>query len=94
MKHIIFKTRKLKPFYSDLTLILRQYLDEQVYEQSLESTTDELVQRLRTLKDANQIELTPETIRNIETILKRADLVKFAKSKPDFELAKFDKKYD
>ena len=72
-------------------MILRQYLDEKVYEQSLESTTDELVLRLKTLKDANQITLSPETIRNIETILKRADLVKFAKSKPDFELARFDK---
>src|SRR5690606_2032744 len=30
-------------------------------------------------------------IRNIETILKRADLVKFAKSAPDIELAKIDR---
>ena len=72
-------------------MILRQYLDEKVYDQSLESTTDELVFRLQTLKAANQIDLSTNTIRNIETILKRADLVKFAKSKPDFELAKLDK---
>ena len=70
---------------------MRQYLDEKVYEQSLESTTDELVSRLQTLEAANQITLSKETIRNIETILKRADLVKFAKSKPDFQLAKLDK---
>ena len=86
-----FQNEEIKTYYSDLTLILRQYLDEKVYEQSLESTTDELVLRLKTLKDANQIALSPETIQNIETILKRADLVKFAKSKPDFELARFDK---
>jgi hypothetical protein len=86
-----FQNEEIKTYYSDLTLILRQYLDEKVYEQSLESTTDELILRLKTLKDANQITLSPETIRNIETILKRADLVKFAKSKPDFQLARFDK---
>ncbi len=86
-----FQNEEIKTYYSELTLILRQYLDEKVYEQSLESTTDELVLRLKTLKDANQIALSPETIRNIETILKRADLVKFAKSKPDFQLAKLDK---
>jgi len=86
-----FQNEEIKTYYSDLTLILRQYLDEKVYEQSLESTTDELVLRLKTLKEANQITLSPETIRNIETILKRADLVKFAKSKPDFQLARFDK---
>ena len=86
-----FENKEIKTFYSDLTLILRQYLDEKVYDQSLESTTDELVLRLKTLQAANQITLSANTIRNIETILKRADLVKFAKSKPDFELAKLDK---
>jgi len=86
-----FENEEVKTYYSDLTLILRQYLDEKVYEQSLESTTDELVSRLQTLEAANQITLSKDTIRNIETILKRADLVKFAKSKPDFQLAKLDK---
>jgi hypothetical protein len=86
-----FENEEIKTYYSDLTLILRQYLDEKVYDQSLESTTDELIFRLKTLKAANQIKLSKETIRNIETILKRADLVKFAKSKPDYQLAKLDK---
>ena len=86
-----FENEDVKTYYSDLTLILRQYLDEKVYEQSLESTTDELVSRLKTLQAANQITLSKNTVRNIETILKRADLVKFAKSKPDFHLAKLDK---
>ena len=86
-----FENEEIKTYYSDLTLILRQYLDEKVYEQSLESTTDELITRLNTLKAANQIKLSKETILNIETILKRADLVKFAKSKPDYQLAKLDK---
>lgn len=82
---------EVKSYYSDLTLIIRKYLDEKVYEKSLESTTDELVKRLQLLKDGNQIELSKDTIKNIESILKRADLVKFAKSKPDFELAKLDR---
>ena len=86
-----FQNENIKLFYSNLTLILRQYLDEKVYDQSLESTTDELVFRLKTLQAANQINLSENTLRNIETILKRADLVKFAKSEPDFELAKLDK---
>ena len=86
-----FENEEIKTYYSDLTLILRQYLDEKVYEQSLESTTDELIFRLKTLEAANQFKLSKETIQNIETILKRADLVKFAKSKPDYQLAKLDK---
>ncbi len=82
---------ELKGYYSELTFIIRRYLDEQVYDRALESTTDELINRLNLLKDGNQIELTKNDIRNIETILKRADLVKFAKVTPDVELAKIDR---
>ena len=85
------KREEVKAYYSDLTLIIRKYLDEKVYDHSLESTTNELINRLQLLKDGNQIDLSKDTIKNIETILKRADLVKFAKSKPDFELAKLDR---
>ena len=86
------KNEQIKDYYSELTGIIRTYLDEKVYDHALESTTDELVNRLRLLKDGNQIDLKPEDINNIETILKRADLVKFAKSKPDIALAEIDRK--
>ena len=82
---------EIKSYYSELTLIIRKYLDEKVYDHSLESTTNELIDRLRLLKDGNQIDLDQNTIKNIETIFRRADLVKFAKSKPDIELAKLDR---
>ena len=82
---------ELKAYYSELTGIVRKYLDEKVYDHSLESTTDELISRLRLLKDGNQIDLSRETIKNIESILKRADLVKFAKSAPDTALAELDR---
>jgi len=82
---------EVKAYYSELTLIIRKYLDEKVYDHSLESTTEELINRLQLLKDANQIDLDKGVIKNIETILRRADLVKFAKSKPDKELAKLDR---
>jgi len=45
------KNENLKGYYSDLTFIIRKYLDEKVYERALESTTDELVSRLNLLKD-------------------------------------------
>lgn len=81
-----------KDYYSELTLAIRRYLDEKVYHHALESTTDELISRLRLLKEGNQIDLSLETIKNLESIFKRADLVKFAKSSPDKDLAKFDRK--
>ncbi len=85
------KQEALKDYYSELTLIIRKYLDEKVYDHSLESTTDELIDRLNLLKEGNQIDLSKETIKNIKGILKRADLVKFAKSSPDVALADLDR---
>ena len=81
----------LKDYYSELTFIIRKYLDEKVYDKALESTTDELITRLNLLKEGNQVDLSKEDIKNLEAILKRADLVKFAKSAPDVELAKIDR---
>ena len=82
---------EVKEYYSELTFIIRKYLDEKVYDRALESTTSELITRLNLLKDGNQIPLSKETILHIESILQRADLVKFAKSAPDKALAEMDK---
>ncbi|WP_417860419.1 hypothetical protein [Winogradskyella sediminis] len=82
---------EVKEYYSELTFIIRKYLDEKVYDRALESTTSELIERLNLLKEGNQIPLSKETILHIESILQRADLVKFAKSAPDTALAEMDK---
>ncbi len=81
-EQVYFENQKIKEYYSDLTFILRKYLNEKVYDQSLESTTDELVTRLNLLKDSKDVLIKKITIENIQEILKRADLVKFAKSNP------------
>ena len=85
------QNEELKDYYSELTFIIRKYLNEKVYNHALESTTDELIDRLKLLTDGNQIDISKEDIKNLENILKRADLVKFAKSTPDIELAKLDR---
>ena len=85
------KNEAIKEYYSELTFIIRKYLDEKVYDRALESTTDELIQMLKLLKEGNQVDLSNDDIKNLETIFKRADLVKFAKSKPDIALAQIDR---
>lgn len=80
----------LKDYYSELTFIIRKYLEEKVYDRALESTTKELIERLSLLNEGNQIDISKKDIENLENILQRADLVKFAKSAPDVELAKMD----
>lgn len=88
---LYLENQNLKDYYSELTFIIRKYLDEKVYDHALESTTDELITRLNILKEGNRVDLSQDDIKNLQSILKRADLVKFAKSAPDIELAKIDR---
>ncbi len=81
-----------KQYYSELTDIVRSYLEEDVNVSALESTTDELITKLEMLKDAGELELDNDTIKQFKSILQTADLVKFAKSKPPTNVAKQDRK--
>jgi flagellar basal body-associated protein FliL len=73
---------KYKVYYSELTAIVRSYLEEEVHISALESTTRELIQKLELLQDAGELKLQDNTIKQFEKILQTADLVKFARSKP------------
>lgn len=81
-----------KQYYSELTDIVRSYLEEDVNVSALESTTDELITKLEMMKDAGELELDNDTIKQFKSILQTADLVKFAKSKPPTTVAKQNRK--
>ncbi len=81
-----------KQYYSELTDIVRSYLEEDVNVSALESTTDELITKLEMMKDAGELELENDTIKQFKSILQTADLVKFAKSKPPTNVAQQDRK--
>ncbi|MFT5102365.1 MAG: hypothetical protein ACI86C_000004 [Candidatus Latescibacterota bacterium] len=70
---------KSKEYYSTLTEIVKRYLDREVDDAALESTSDELIERLQLHKDAGHFDFDSDTITHLDQILKRADLVKFAK---------------
>jgi len=81
-----------KLYYSKLTDIVKNYLEEDVNLDALESTTDELISKLELLTDAGKLSLSPETITKFKNVLNTADLVKFAKSNPGSKTAFSDKK--
>lgn len=70
----------LRPYYEELTFILREYLEKEHRLRALESTTAEILRDLRRFPLPN--ELPPQ----LETLLTQADLVKFAKGKPPHTL--------
>ena len=80
-----------KAYYSKLTDIVRRYLDEEVYDRSMESTSSELIERLMLEKQEGKIDLSKETILKLDQILKRADLTKFARTSPGTGQAEADR---
>lgn len=81
-----------KQYYSELTAIVRSYLEEDAHVTALESTTDQLIEKLELLKDAGELKLDDDTIKQFKQILQTADLVKFAKNKPSTSVAEQDRK--
>jgi hypothetical protein len=72
----LWEQDQVKKYYSDLTDILREYLEKRYQIQAQEQTTDEILTSLKKaeLKEHNKLKL--------QEVLLLADLVKFAKGKP------------
>lgn len=72
----LWQKGEIKEYYSELSYILREYLEKQLNIPALESTTDELVAAL------NKRQFSDKLVQNIQDLLQTADLVKFAKVTP------------
>ena len=66
----------LKEYYSELTEIIRAYMEKRFGINALESTSDEILTQL------NNVDVSAQQTENIRYILELADLAKFAKSRP------------
>ncbi|NGY36547.1 protein BatD [Flavobacterium sp. XN-5] len=83
----LWQKGEVKAYYSELTDIARNYIEEAIDIPAMESTTSELIVGLRAASVRKKMTLSQEMIENLERVLKQADLVKFAKSKPlDYEI--------
>ncbi|WP_269224267.1 hypothetical protein [Flavobacterium sp. IMCC34518] len=86
-KKELWQHGEVKAYYSELTDIARNYIEEAIEIPAMESTTSELIAGLKAASLKKKMKLSQETIENLFTVLKQADLVKFAKSKPlEFEI--------
>ncbi|WP_224484185.1 hypothetical protein [Robertkochia aurantiaca] len=80
-----------KGYYTDLTNIIRSYLEDDVHISALESTTDELIFKLEMLRDGGNLDLDRDSIEQFKKVLQTADLVKFAKQVPDNQVISRDR---
>lgn len=94
-KKELWQKGAVKEYYSELTDIARNYIEEAIEIPAMESTTSELILALRAASIKKKMTVSPETLENLERVLKQADLVKFAKSKPlDYEIAEDQNKIE
>jgi hypothetical protein len=69
----------VKEYHSELTYILREYLENRYGIQALEQTTDEILTQLK------KPDLSTSLSEKLEHLLQTADLVKFAKAQPPLD---------
>ncbi|HIG32644.1 MAG TPA: hypothetical protein EYQ09_04295 [Flavobacteriales bacterium] len=75
-KQQLWQCGKIKEYQSEISEIIRKYAENRFNFIALELATDEILKELK-------IRLNAEQLENIRTLLQRADLAKFAKSKPN-----------
>jgi hypothetical protein len=79
---LLWQNNKVKEYYSELTDIIRAYIERELKIPALEKTSDEIIETLNDFYEANTINTTKENIKKLKDLFQEANLVKFAKSKP------------
>ncbi len=87
----LLKQHKVKLYYSELTEIVRSYIEKDINIPALESTTNELLETIKDFNESSKLGISKETIKELKKVLQNADLAKFAKYKPIVEEIKADR---
>lgn len=82
----------VKSYYSEMTDVIRDYIEEVFEIPAKESTTSELIQHLFDTIKSKKIKLSKDTVNELKRVLQTADLVKFAKSEPQISEIERDRK--
>lgn len=72
----------VKSYYSEMTDVIRDYIEEVFEIPAKESTTSEVIQMLFQTIQSKKLQLSKESVNDLKRVLQTADLVKFAKSEP------------
>jgi len=87
----LLQQNKVKIYYSELTDIVRTYIEKDIKIPALESTTNELIETIIDFNESSNLGISKDTIKQLKDVLQNADLVKFAKSNPFIEEIKGDR---
>lgn len=87
------ENRDWKSYYSEITYIIRRYIDSKVYGRTMESTTQQLLTELKVVMNEKGMHITQNSENRLESLLQKADLIKFAGASSDSISAKEDRGY-
>ena len=90
---LLWQNNRVKEYYSELTEIVRNYIGRDIEIPTFEQTSNEIIELIETQNNQKKLGLSKETIATINLLLKNADLVKFAKSKPLSHEIEDDRKF-
>jgi hypothetical protein len=79
---LLWQNNQIKKYYSELTEIIRDFIEKELKIPALEITTQELIEALSNLDKSETLQIDKETTTKLNSLLSEADLVKFAKSTP------------
>lgn len=79
---LLWQNNNIKKYYSELTEIVRNYIERELKIPALENTTDELLTYIKDFNDSRVIDAPKDVVQKLKELLQEADLVKFAKSTP------------
>jgi len=85
--------QKIKEYYTELTDIVRNYIEQDVKISAMEITSDELIRVLKKTNKYKKLGISRDQINHLELFLHNADLVKFAKAKPELETLRSDRDF-
>jgi len=81
-KQQLWQQGEIKIFYSQITDVLREYVEHKFEVSAMESTTDEILEGL------HKTDINPALSSKLKQLLTDADLVKFAKATPSQDMHK------
>lgn len=82
---------EVKEYYSELSRIVRTYIEEIIEMPAMESTTGEVLQNITTAAARKRMQPDEAIYPQLERVLKNADMAKFALSRPDDDIILADR---
>lgn len=89
----LIQNQRIKEYYTELTDIIRVYMEKDLNIAAMELTSDELITLFKKTNKYKKLGIARKQLENLQIFLRNADLVKFAKAIPEHHEIREDRKH-